>query len=209
MAGADDLALDAEIAAQPDIQPVGKHHQPRRDRLAVGQRELLPLGAGRDLHDLGVDQFGGLGDFGPDRHDQRVVHDAELLARLLVEQIAEARDPVFAVMGGRAQHRIGESGLVKRSSWVAAAQFFDAEIERIVFMRIDQERRNPGASEHRGRSRAGKAAADDRNVGVPHGNPGLETPCFAPGKANKGLAWRPALDGNPGNRISDIFTRVK
>jgi hypothetical protein len=36
-------------------------------------------------------------------------------------------------------------------------------------MRIDQEGRNPGTSEHCGRGRAGKAAADNRNVGVPHG----------------------------------------
>ena len=42
-------------------------------------------------------------------------------------------------------------------------------------MRVDQDRGNPGTSEHRGRGRARKAAADDRNVGVPHGNPGLET----------------------------------
>ena len=142
MAGAEDLALDTEIAAQPDTQAVGQHHQPRRDRFAVGQRELLPLRAGRDIGDLGVDEFGGGGDFGADRADQRVVHDAVLAARLLVEQIAESRDPVFAVMGRRAQHRIGDSGLVKTIELLVAADFFDAEVERIDLVRIDQNGRN-------------------------------------------------------------------
>jgi aminoglycoside phosphotransferase (APT) family kinase protein len=36
-------------------------------------------------------------------------------------------------------------------------------------MRIDQDGGNPGASEHCSRGRTGKAAADDRNVGVLHG----------------------------------------
>ena len=202
MAGAEDLALDAEIAAQPDTQAIGQHHQPRRDGFAVGQRELLPLRAGRDIGDLGVDEFGGGRDFGPDRADQRVVHDAVLAARLLVEQIAESRDPVFAVMGGRAQHRIGDSGLVEAIELLVAADFFDAEVERIDLMRIDQDGRNPRASEHGGRGRAGKAAADDRNVGVLHGEsqPGCDT--FAPGMANKGLAGRPALVRIPGNDVS-------
>ena len=64
MAGADDLAFDPEAAAQADIQSVGEHHQPRRNRLAVGQRQFLPLGAGRDRDDLGVDLFDRGRDFG-------------------------------------------------------------------------------------------------------------------------------------------------
>ena len=170
MARADDLAFDAEIAAQPDVQPIGQHHQPRRDRFAVRERELLAIVAGRDIRDLGVDQFGRFGDFGPNRHDQRVIHDAELLAGPLVEQIAGPRDPVFAVMGGRTQQQIGKSRLLQKVDLGAAAQLFDAKIERIILMRVDQERRNPGASEHRGRGRAGKAAPDNCNVGVPHRN---------------------------------------
>ena len=57
----------------------------------------------------------------PDRGDQRIVHDAVLAARLLVEQVAESRDPVFAVMGGRAQHRIGDSGLIEAADLLLAA----------------------------------------------------------------------------------------
>jgi hypothetical protein len=104
---------------------------------------------------------------------QRVVHDAVLATRLLVEQVAESRDPVFAVMGGRAKHRIGDSGLVEAAELLVAADFFDAEVEWIGLMRIDQERRDTCASEHGGRGRAGKAAADDRDVGVFHGNPAV------------------------------------
>ena len=59
----------------------------------------------------------------------------------------------------------------------ATAQLLDTEVERIDFMRIDQQACDPGAAEHGGRGRAGKAAADDRNVGVPHGEsqPGCDT----------------------------------
>ena len=68
-------------------------------------------------------------------------------------------------------------------------------------MRVDQDRRNPGASSIAAAvSRRGRP--DNGNVGVPHGISGLGTASFAPGKANKGLAWRPALDGNPGNYVS-------
>jgi len=54
-------------------------------------------------------------------------------------------------------------------------------------MRIDQDASDPGAAEHGGRGRAGKAAADDRNVGVAHGESRPRSPIFAPGMANKGL----------------------
>ena len=36
-------ALDAEHGAKPDVEPVGEHDQPRRNLLAVRQRDLLPL----------------------------------------------------------------------------------------------------------------------------------------------------------------------
>ncbi|MDE5452564.1 hypothetical protein GWE18_06700 [Bradyrhizobium sp. CSA112] len=94
-----------------------------------------------------------------DRADQRVIHDAVLAAgRLLLQQVAESRDPVFAVMGGRAKHRIGDSGLVEATELLVAADFFDAEVEWIGLMRIDQNSRDARASEHGGRGRAGKAA---------------------------------------------------
>jgi hypothetical protein len=67
----------------------------------------------RSRRNLGVEQFGRFGG-GANRHDQRVIHDAESRARPLVEQIAGARDPVFAVMGGQPQQRIGESHLVQK-----------------------------------------------------------------------------------------------
>ena len=205
MAGADDLALDAEIAAQPDTQAIGQHHQPRRDHFAVGQRELLPFRAGRDIGHLGVDEFGGGWDFGANRADQRVIHDAVLAARLLVEQVAESRDPVFAVMGGRAKHRIGDSGLVKAIELLVAADFFDAEVEWIGLMRIDQDGWNPRASEHGGRGRAGKAAADDRDVGILHGESRPRIASFAPRMANKCLAGK---NWNRKMLFLDIFTRV-
>jgi len=46
-------------------------------------------------------------------------------------------------MRRRAEHRIGDTGPEKPLKLRIAAQFFDAEIERIEFVRIDQDRRNP------------------------------------------------------------------
>ena len=43
------------MVAQADIQAVGEHDQPRRDRLVIGQRDLLPLRAGLDADRLGID----------------------------------------------------------------------------------------------------------------------------------------------------------
>jgi hypothetical protein len=43
------------------------------------------------------------------------------------ERVAEGRDPVFAVIGGRAQYRFGESRPHKTRELRAAAQLFDTE----------------------------------------------------------------------------------
>ncbi|MEH2533291.1 hypothetical protein V1277_000325 [Bradyrhizobium sp. AZCC 1588] len=40
--------------------------------------------------------------------------------------------------GGRAQHRIGDSGLVEAAELLGAADFSDAEVEWIDLMRVDQ-----------------------------------------------------------------------
>ena len=56
----------------------------------------------------------------------------------LVEQIAEARDPVLAVMSCRPKHGVGDAGLAKALQLHAAAQFFDAKVTRIDRMRVDQ-----------------------------------------------------------------------
>src|SRR6478736_5250608 len=66
-------------------------------------------------------------------------------------------------------------------------------------MRIDQDGSDSGATEHGGRRRAGKTAADDRNVSVSHGEIPASNPILAAGIANKGLVCRLALCGNPGS----------
>lgn len=96
MAGAGNLPFDADHAAQPDIQPIGKHDQPGRNRLAAAERHLLPLGAGRNVGDLVADELGGGGNLSPERVDELIIHDAVLVDRRPVEQMAEAGDPVFA-----------------------------------------------------------------------------------------------------------------
>jgi hypothetical protein len=84
-------------------------------------------------------------------------------------------------MSRRAQHGLGDSHPEKTFELLAAAQFFDSEVERIDLMWIDQDASDFGAAEHGGRSRAGKAAADNRNVGVPRGEiPGSKA-CFCAG----------------------------
>jgi hypothetical protein len=93
----------------------------------------------------------------------------------------------------RLQHSFRDPGFAKAFELSGAGEFFDAKIGRIRRMRIDQNRGNPGATEHCGGGRAGKAAADDRNVGVFHGLSRLSGTISAPGKANKPLPLTPDL----------------
>ena len=140
---------------------------------AVRQHDLLPFNTGRNRHGFGADRFDVSRNLGPDAVDQRVVHDAVLLARRLVEEIAESRDPVLAVMRGLSQRRFGDSGFAKAVDLQLSAEFFDAKVGRIHRVRVDQGRGDAGASEHRGSGRAGKPTADDRNVGISQGGPRL------------------------------------
>src|SRR6185503_18466399 len=130
----------------------------------------------------------GTADLGADGLDQRVVHDAVLPARLPVEQVAESRDPVLAVMGGGPQHRFGDSRLKESRELLVSAQLFDSKIEGIDRVRIDHDGRDAGATEHGGRGRARKSAADDRNVGVAHAKIRCSAAILAPAKANKALS---------------------
>ena len=65
--------------------------------------------------DLGRDDFGAPEDLRAHRVDQRVVHDALLVARPLFHQAAEARHPDIAVRRRGAPHCVGEAGQLKRS----------------------------------------------------------------------------------------------
>jgi hypothetical protein len=125
-------------------------------------------GTGRNRYGLGDDFFDGIRDFGPDRIDQCVVKQPDLLSRRLVEQDAESRDPVLVRMRSLAQHGIRDAGLAETGDLLVAAELFDPEIRRIVAVRIDQDGCDAGATEHRSGGRAGKAAADDGNIGIFH-----------------------------------------
>jgi len=64
------------------------------------------------------------------------------------------------------------------------------EIESVIQQRIDQNRGDSRASEHRSRRRAGKPASDDRDIRVFHGSSGpSRKPHLGAGNANKALAW--------------------
>jgi len=103
---ADDLPLDAEHLAEAHIEAVGQHDEARGDFLIVGEHDLLAVLAGRNRHGLGKDLLDVAGNFAADGRDELIIGDAELLARCLVEQGAESRDPVRPVMGG-----LGENSL--------------------------------------------------------------------------------------------------
>ncbi len=184
VACADDLALDAQRPAQADIQAVGEDHQPRRDFLAVRQHEFLPFRAAGDPGSLGVDRLEIFGDLRPHGVDQRVVHHAVLVARLPGDDMAEARFPDFAVERGRAQGGVGKAGLVQQVE-LFAAELFAAQLRRIDGMRIDQDRRETVAPQHRGCGRPGETAADDCNIRVAHALPLDRGLINAPEKANK------------------------
>ena len=81
----------------------------------------LPFRAGRDVVTLAWMNSALGGNLAADGVDQRVVEDAVLVARPLLDQAAEARDPGFAVERGGAQHRIGEPGLAQDAACVPSS----------------------------------------------------------------------------------------
>jgi hypothetical protein len=121
VARADDPAFDSKLVAQPDIQPVGEHHEARGNFLVIRQHQFLPLRACRNGYHLAEDRFDAVTNFGADGVDQGVVQDAVLLARPLVEQVAESRDPVLAVMRRGPKRRLGDAGLAKALDLLGAA----------------------------------------------------------------------------------------
>ena len=138
MAGADDVSRNAKLVPQTDVQAVGKHDQASRNCLVIGKRDFLPLGTGLDRHRLGPDAFDGFGNLVADRVDQGIIEDVELLARRLVEEMAEPCDPVLAGEGGAAQHRVGDSRSLESLDLSVTAEFLDAKIGRIGLVRVDQ-----------------------------------------------------------------------
>ncbi len=120
--------------------------------------------------DLGADEFRARGNLGADRVDERVVEDAVLIAAALLDHVAEARDPAFAVERARAQDRVGKAGAPQDAD-LRAVELLATKVGRIDGVGIDQHDGITVAREHRGCRRAGKAAAGNDNIGVPHGMP--------------------------------------
>ncbi len=102
--------------------------------------------------------------------DQRVVEKAVLLTGALVDHAAETRDPDLVVMGGGTGRRVDETRLAEPLELDAAADLLAAEFGRMDLMRLDQDRRHTGATEHRRSRRPGEAATNDRDIRLPHGN---------------------------------------
>jgi hypothetical protein len=61
-----------------------------------------------------------------------------MLAGPAIEQTAESRNPVFAVVSRRPRHRFCESDLAETFDLLFSAQFLDSEVERMGGMRIDR-----------------------------------------------------------------------
>lgn len=98
-----------------------------------------------------------------------------LVAGFLGDDIAETRFPHFAVERGRAQGRLGKTGLAQQLE-LLAADLLAAQFRRVDRVRIDQDGRDPGASQHRCRRGAGETAADDCDIRVAHARASDRTP---------------------------------
>lgn len=132
------------------------------------QGDALPVAACRNRHGFGGDEWRCVRDFGAHAVDHPVVQNVVLIVRAPLDEPAEARDPQFVARRCGVQHRIGNTGLAKQAE-LRPVELLAAEVRRINRVRIDQHRVDAGAPQHRGRGGAGKPAADDRNVRVPHG----------------------------------------
>src|SRR5205823_12129005 len=137
MTRAENLARHAERVAQTDIESIGQYDQPCGDFFAVRQGDALSVGARRNRRRLGADELGAWPDFRAQRVDEIVVQNAVLIARPLLDQAAEARNPNFLIEGRGTQHRVGEPGLLQDAN-LRAIKFLAAKIERIGGMRVDQ-----------------------------------------------------------------------
>ena len=153
---------------QADVEPVRHHHEPRRDLFAGRERDALALAAYRDVIHLGGDECDVRGNLAAHRVDHRVVENAVLVARPLLDEPAEARHPGFAVERCGAQHGVGDAGLAQNGGLGLPSIFSGAKVRRIDLMGIDQHDRMAGAAQHCGCERARKPAARDQDVGLPH-----------------------------------------
>jgi len=106
-------------------------------------------------------------------HDVPVINGAS--AALMISGIPFA-GPIGAVRlahhdGVWIPHPTYQEGDASTFELIVAGQFCDAKIGRIYRMRIDQDGGNAHRPKHCGSGRTGQAAADDRDVSVPHGGP--------------------------------------
>src|SRR5262249_14628772 len=125
-----DLALlHAELVAQADIEPVRHDHETRRDLLARRQGDALALGTCRDIHHLADDAVDAWRNLAAHRVDHRVVENAVLIARALLDQAAETRHPGLAVERCGTQHRLADAGLAQDRG-LRAVDLLGAEIRR-------------------------------------------------------------------------------
>ncbi len=198
------------LRRSPTFRPLASTTSRAEIGLAVGQRELLPLGAGRDIGHLGVDELGGGCGFrrGSPR-DQRVCMMPYCRLGFLSRQIAESRDPVFAVMGGRTQHRIGDSGLEESCRAACRRSIFDARsrMDRSRCGSIRTSRNTRRGRALRPRS-SRQASADNRNVGVPHAESQPGCDILHP-KGKQRLIPAAHIRPDPGIVFQVVFTRVK
>ena len=166
MAGAENLALDAELLSQADVEPGRQNDEACGDLVAVRQLDRLPLRACHNIRDLGVDELGAGRDLRAHGVDERIVKNAPLRALQFLDDAAVASDPGFLVGRRRTHHGVGETGQPQRLQ-LRAVELFAAEIRRVDRVRIDQHGIDACAAEHGGCERAGEAATCDDNVGVP------------------------------------------
>jgi hypothetical protein len=82
------------------------------------------------------------------------------------------------------------------------AQSFDAKVERVHRIRVDQDRRDPGAPQQCCRNQAGEAAADNGNAGVFDWRILARERYFCAGNDKyKGLVRTRALKGSLGKEL--------
>jgi hypothetical protein len=167
MTGTDHLAFDAEIVTQGDIEPVRQHYQPGTDLFPVRQRQMLAFGAGRYGRRLGVQEEDTRRNFHSNGVDHGVIENVELRAALSLDDVAEARDPHFAVERRGARDRIGKAGLAQDRD-LRSIELLAAKVARVAGMRVDEDGVAPGAAEHGSRDRAGKPTSDNGDIGLMH-----------------------------------------
>jgi hypothetical protein len=165
--GADHPAAHAHALGQGRLEPRGENHEPRAERLPLGEGQgggIRRRRHGRHLVDDALDRRRhALPEGG---HQLRVV-EAVLGPRAALDQVALARDPDRVVALALSGDGVEEARPPQRPD-MGGLELLAAELRTDLAGGVDQAHAMAGAPEHGGGERTAGSGAYDRDIEISH-----------------------------------------